>query len=129
MCAKATRYDPCRTAAALIVLCPLQPVDESLQARMLFIMDMHKHQAETCGIRPSHFSHFDCQRFVRRGELNLQRQIGAHRKRFLARDMATLLGETGHHPASVDGVTGERKRHLYFITWCIATFHRSLSSE
>ena len=44
----------------------------------------------------------DRQRFIRR-EVDMQRQVGAHGKRLFARDMAAILGKTGHKPAAVDG--------------------------
>lgn len=60
------------TTATLVIVGPFQPVDKSLQARMLFVVYMHKRQAEACSIRPPHFRHFDGQRFIRCGELNKQ---------------------------------------------------------
>jgi len=83
----------------LVVLCPLQPVDETLQPRMLFVMHMHEHEAESCGVRPAHFGHFNRERFVGGREIDLEGETCASRKRLLTDHMTPFPGKTGDQPA------------------------------
>ena len=111
---------------ALIILCPLQPVNKPLKPCMLFSMHMHKHKAKASSIRPTNLGHFDGERLIRVREFDMEGQARAGRQRFLTHYMAPLLGETRDQSASGNITAGKRKWHLNFVTGAVATLHECL---